>query len=225
MAYDEITDAEIAPGSPPSQSLFTKLRDNPEAMAARDSGAPQILTDYQLLSRTDVAGLSEHITEFDDGTVFGSYDIILSAVKPVTDFAYLYARTSATASAPYTFDSGGSAYHWNLMQRISNTTNISSVNSTASSFIELYIAAGTATGEAGVYGKIQINSPHLVARTHILSEMSGDDTEGNMKWNHSAGKRNASTATTALRLYFSSGNFETGIIEVYGRRNDVYVST
>ena len=42
MAYTDIPDSEIEPGKPGSSSLFTKLRDNPEGMAAGDAGAPKI---------------------------------------------------------------------------------------------------------------------------------------------------------------------------------------
>ena len=42
MAYADIPDTEIEPGKPGSSSLFTKMRDNPEAIAAGESGAPKI---------------------------------------------------------------------------------------------------------------------------------------------------------------------------------------
>ena len=42
MAYANIPDTEIEPGKPGSSSLFTKMRDNPEAIAAGESGAPKI---------------------------------------------------------------------------------------------------------------------------------------------------------------------------------------
>ena len=42
MAYSDIPDTEIEPGKPGSSSLFTKMRDNPEAIAAGESGAPKI---------------------------------------------------------------------------------------------------------------------------------------------------------------------------------------
>ena len=43
MAYADIPDTEIEPGKPGSSSLFTKMRDNPEAIAAGESGAPKIV--------------------------------------------------------------------------------------------------------------------------------------------------------------------------------------
>jgi len=42
MAYSAIPDTEIEPGKPGSSGLFTKMRDNPEAIAAGDAGAPKI---------------------------------------------------------------------------------------------------------------------------------------------------------------------------------------
>jgi len=42
MAYTDIPDSEIEPGKPGSSSLFQKLRDNPEGMAAGNAGAPKI---------------------------------------------------------------------------------------------------------------------------------------------------------------------------------------
>jgi len=42
MAYVDIPDTEIEPGKPGSSYLFTKMRDNPIAMAAGDAGAPKI---------------------------------------------------------------------------------------------------------------------------------------------------------------------------------------
>ena len=43
MAYTIIPDAEIEPGKPGSGELFTKLRDNPEAIALGLAGAPKIV--------------------------------------------------------------------------------------------------------------------------------------------------------------------------------------
>lgn len=43
MAYTAITDTEIQPGKPGSNSLFTRLRDNAIAMITGLSGAPKIL--------------------------------------------------------------------------------------------------------------------------------------------------------------------------------------
>ena len=42
MAYSAIPDTEIEPGKPGSSSLFTKMRDNPEAIAAGIDPAPKI---------------------------------------------------------------------------------------------------------------------------------------------------------------------------------------
>ena len=42
MAYSNIPDTEIEPGKPGSSGLFTKMRDNPEAIAAGAAGAPKI---------------------------------------------------------------------------------------------------------------------------------------------------------------------------------------
>ena len=43
MAYNTITDTEIEPGKPGSNSLFTRLRDNAIAMITGLAGAPKIL--------------------------------------------------------------------------------------------------------------------------------------------------------------------------------------
>ena len=43
MAYSNIPDTEIEPGKPGSSGLFTKMRDNPEAIAAGIDPAPKIL--------------------------------------------------------------------------------------------------------------------------------------------------------------------------------------
>jgi len=42
MAYSAIPDTEIEPGKPGSSGLFTKMRDNPEAIAAGIDPAPKI---------------------------------------------------------------------------------------------------------------------------------------------------------------------------------------
>jgi len=42
MAYSNIPDTEIEPGKPGSSGLFTKMRDNPEAIAAGIDPAPKI---------------------------------------------------------------------------------------------------------------------------------------------------------------------------------------
>lgn len=86
MAYSTITDTEIQPGKPGSNQLFTKLRDNPEAIAAGLSGAPRIVKNALASDSVDFA------TKIDDtkdtGTLDGSALTYQIVPKGVVNLSY-----------------------------------------------------------------------------------------------------------------------------------------
>ena len=72
MAYADIPDTEIEPGKPGSSSLFTKMRDNPEAIAAGESGAPKILSaaiNDLAVTTSKLGDLSVSNGKIQDGTI------------------------------------------------------------------------------------------------------------------------------------------------------------
>ena len=73
MAYSTITDTEIQPGKPGSNQLFTKLRDNPEAIATGLTGATRIVKNALASDSVDFAN------KIDDTKSSGNLDGSASA--------------------------------------------------------------------------------------------------------------------------------------------------
>ena len=69
MAYVDIPDTEIEPGKPGSSSLFTKMRDNPEAIAAGIDPAPKIANAALVDNTITGAKLANNTVAFSDKMV------------------------------------------------------------------------------------------------------------------------------------------------------------
>jgi hypothetical protein len=146
---------------------------------------------------------------------FDYFLIVLGNVVPATDSVGLQLRTTADDS---TFDSGASDYDWSYRNAYVNTSTGGS-GSTGSSQISISGSVGSAANEEGVSGVLHIPMPHLTKRTHFRWDITIRSAGGTIWATYGGGARLSSAAVTGVRLLFSSGNLESGTINLYGGRN------
>lgn len=135
---------------------------------------------------------------------------------PVTNGVNLLARTSGDGGS--TFDSGASDYCWQAMIRGSG---LGFTNDAADSLWRIIPAgAGGDVGNAagyGMWGDFYLLDPAAAKQTNMLSSGSYRWSGGIhvLEW-QSRGIRLSAAKVDGLQLYFSSGNIDTGRVQVRG---------
>lgn len=150
-----------------------------------------------------------------DATKYDAYVFKLMNVTPSTDLTDLWLRTSTDGGA--TYDSGASDYHW-VRNRISNGA-LGTTNDFADAQIFVAEDLGSAAGEEGYSGTIEINGPHLAKTTRVAFSGASQDVNGNLQSDDGFGMRKSSADVDAIRFLFSSGNIASGTITMSGLRN------
>lgn len=155
-------------------------------------------------------------TQF-DSSLYESYLFTFSNVIPATDNVTLLARTSTNGGSSY--DSGVSDYS-NIDFRADGSSQIDESGTVTSTIYLLgrLTPIGSDTNEHGVSGKVEIFGPHLSRRTLLKSDFTYFNIAGNVNGGGVYASRQAASDVNAIRFYFSSGNFESGTITMYGLR-------
>ena len=149
------------------------------------------------------------------GSVYRHYLFVLSAVVPATDNVALYLRTSTDGGSNYA--EAASDYQWsNILASAGDSVSLDS--DAADSEIQLAAGIGSDTGE-GLSGQIWFDNPSGTAlnkmfRNHI-SFMRLDAT---LRQSSGSGCRAAVADIDGARFLMSSGNIESGTIDLYAMR-------
>ena len=176
---------------------------------------------WVLLSSTDVSGTPAAIdlTGF-DATKYDDYCIVLGNIRSSSD-AQLHLRTSTDGGS--TFGSSGYRYAGSGAENSSGTSTVFGYGSNTSSANQILLTnsnVGTNSNE-GVSGHIFIYKPHLAMNCHIHGSFSGADGGGYPFSCTVAGHNTAAADVDAVRLLWSSGNFEDrGTVNLYGIKNN-----
>ena len=173
------------------------------------SGAGLVLIDTIDLSNDASAAFDS--TDFDN-TTYDQYLFTLANVIPATDAVDLVFRTGNDDTG----DSGASDYVTQAITGI-NTT-VQTARYTAAQ-IELLrtIAAGSAVGEDGISGNIWLHNPGLTKRTHLTWQLGYIPSSGGApNWVSGTAYRDEAAVVTYVEWTFSSGNLESGQINMYG---------
>lgn len=179
---------------------------SPEKLkSAVESHSPTAL---EFISSTNASGNSTlNFTGFDSSR-YDAYQFVLQNIVPATDTVTLRLRTSTNGGS--TYDSGSSDYKYNRIDTGALTAG----------YISLTTAdVGSASGEDGVSGVINVLGPHLAKKTQITWQLSQIKNNGDVVQRAGAGARISSADVDAVRFLFSSGNIESGTITMYGMRN------
>lgn len=145
-------------------------------------------------------------------STYHKYAIELLNVIPATDGVELHVRTSSDTGTSY--DSGASDYEWSAFY------GASSEGDTADSQIQAIPGTnqiGSDTNELGVSGTIHLVRPSESTFTSLWGDgmyyPSGATPPQHFRF---ASQRSEAGVVNAIRILFSSGNVESGIIKLYG---------
>jgi hypothetical protein len=167
-----------------------------------------------IVSRSASNNAAVAFTEF-DATKYGSYMFVLSNVIPATDGVNLYFRTSSNGGSSY--DAGASDYKYTIL---SNAQTGGGTNTATEDYILLVAhAIGSAAGEDGVSGTFTLTGAGTTKRTALVGSFGNWRNDGNYVSSYIAGARDSAAIVDAVQFIFSSGNVESGTIEMYGLRN------
>jgi len=151
----------------------------------------------------------------------GTYDsllIVVTGLIPASDGQNLSLQVSTASNDPET----GSSYFWSVTGQ--NQSDITSTASSANAQIgingsDAQAQIGSATGESANY-QIEFSHPDSTS-IHKLFNWTGawsrDDHTGDVTHVIGGGGFLSTTAITKVRLFFGSGNVESGTVRLYGR--------
>lgn len=109
MAYSTIPNSDIDPESPVNTSLMTRLRDNPEGIAAADSGAPRNVRKSIAIGGSDADGSLSNATTL-TGIGFHEYDSFTRTTSlSVPAVSIIRVTGSLTLSSTVTVDNVSAA--------------------------------------------------------------------------------------------------------------------
>lgn len=148
-------------------------------------------------------------------STYHTYIIEFSQVVPVTDGQPLYLRVG-TGGTP-TYQSGASDYSWSIMFLVHATSPAyGQLGDDADSEIQLSDNVGNNTLES-VDGRIVFYNPSATSRYHKCTfENNSINGSGVAFTAVGSGIYRSTTAVTALRLLFASGNISSGTFKLYG---------
>jgi hypothetical protein len=180
------------------------------ALTGLSSGGLQFISSVDLSNDATV-----EFTGF-NSALYDSYEFVLSHVLPASDNTFLYMRTSSNGGTSY--DSNNSNYTTANSYDAYNTGNRGGANTT-NVMVLAPTGVGTASGEQGVSGVVELFSPHTTKRTYLSSDMVYEGSDGKHYRTTGVGARLSDAVVNGIRFYYSSGNLASGTITMYGKVN------
>jgi hypothetical protein len=153
---------------------------------------------------------------------------VLVNIIPVTDAVYLDLLTSSDGGSSY--DTGSSDYRWVFNSSSVNVSDggvagdagfddsaIRLTGNTSGAANQI----GSASGEYGLSGQIWLYDPASTKGTQMTWDLTYDSStpESMIQICKGGATRDSAADVDGIRLAFSSGNLETGQINVYGVSN------
>jgi hypothetical protein len=133
-------------------------------------------------------------------------EIYMDSISPVTDAQNLRLRTSTDGGS--TFDSGATDYRFTHL-RSTVGGSIVEGGSAGTTDIVLSSGVGNAAGES-VSGTVTFYDPGVVQRISMIYQVDGVDNNGAGFTVSGGGQRRANADVDAIRLFFASGNLNSG---------------
>lgn len=211
-SYTAITDPDVDPESPGNTTLFTRLRDNPLAIAEGDATAPTVdkaigANWVKLATATASSSATVEITSGIDAS-YDEYIIRITGVRPATDNNSLQAQVSTD---------GGSTWL---------SSNIYSIGDGAGTLVgQMDFVQGGGIGNAssdGYSGFITLSRFADAAewKRVIADGIAIRNTAGTMYVDEErcAWGVQTTSALDAIRFFMASGNVDSGEFTLYGVR-------
>lgn len=153
-----------------------------------------------------------------DATKYDSYEFHFQNVIPATDSVDLVMRTSTDGGVSY--DAAVADYDWatNEARAGGSTSGDGSAVAALDTYIQLNgnTPIGSAAGEYGVSGELDLSGPHLAADTMCNYRISLIGNDSTIKHVTGSGRRKSAADVDAVRFLMTSGNLESGTITMYG---------
>jgi len=209
--YDQIR-AQVIANDAAVSALQTPVEEGGTAVTSDTSG-------YRFIESVEFTG-SESVADFTgfDETQYDAYRFVLGNVVPVTDNVNLLMRYSFDGGS--SFVSTGSYFYAGYFNTLASGGNVAGSAGTAMTLITL---VGSAANEDGASGEFIIPHPHLSKATQTQHKMSAYDSAGTWYNSNTYGIQTTRSPMNAVRFLFSSGNFESGKITMYGLANSANV--
>ena len=176
---------------------------------------------WSFLNSTDISSAATFNFTAVDASKYDSYRMILQSVTPATDAVDVQFKTSSDGGSSY--DSSGSDYEWRCYRLGPGAGADASAGDSSIDLIGDLGSAdgqiGSAAGEDGLSGWIDVIAPHLTNHTTVQWYLSYETPNGELNMVIGAAKRLSAADVDAWRLLFSSGNIESGTITTYGLKN------
>lgn len=142
-------------------------------------------------------------------TLYDDYLLVLSNVRPATDGAVLGARFS---------NDGGSTFRDTASDYTSDQSEIGNTN-TSYILLATSTGVGAAAGEMGVSGTVSLHGMHGAAMfSTVVGSFLYRTTNAALFTFVGAGENRTAEANDALRLFYSTGNIQSGTARLYGLR-------
>lgn len=212
-AYVIIADSEIDPESPGTSTLFTKLRDNPIAIAEGSTGAPALAGPAGaslVLLNTAIASSDASIAFTGLSSTYDLFKLVFINIYSSSAADNLRIRTSTDNGATYE----ATGYVSYRQDSVTTTAAVTSGNTTGI-FIATSVdntASRSLSGEFNMYG---LSSS--VARQKFIGECVFQDGSGNTTLTKTFAMRNIASDVDAIEIAFGTGNI-TGDFYLYGIR-------
>jgi hypothetical protein len=155
-----------------------------------------------------------------DASLYDSYYFVIGNVRGSIDATSMFIRTSTDGGS--TYDAGASDYVQNGVGHATSTAVnavLSSTQTQAQINVTPLVSSGTAAGEGGFSGYVQLIMPHLTQETHVQGQVGVTSGAGNPAYFNVQGIRDSDADVDAIRFLFSTGNLASGTITMYGFRN------
>ena len=228
IAADAITLAKLAGGTD-GELITWDASGNPAAVGAGTSGhflksqgagsVPVFAADNKgaltFINTTDISDAATYNFTAVSASSYDGYGLFLQNVIPATDAVQMFFRTSTDGGSSYDADAsdyGWQANNWGVSQTDGADNQIELVGDAVGAHYKI----GSAANEDGVSGWIWVMGPHLTKRTHInwALTIASSDSDYTGVFMSGAGARLESADVDAFQFLFSSGNIESGTVNV-----------
>lgn len=195
MAYSAIANSEIDGGSPITEPLMTKIRDNiDDHTHGHGLGDGPILDTWTHIQTNDITSAvatSDFSASFD--STYDIYMLVAKSINVSSNGAGIYLR----------FETGGAT--WQTSGYLATTTHIPFIAN-----------IGSGAGRSGD-GRVYIYKPTAAEHTRVTISAAATNSSGAVIGAAVDVALYASTtAVTGIRAYPNAGNINSGVISIYG---------
>jgi hypothetical protein len=166
---------------------------------------------WNLLTTTTASNSASVAFEANIDSTYQNYVVIGSAIVTVSDGNNLYVATGTGATPTY-----ATSYDYHISMPTSNAHTYAGLGFNASASPIVLHGVGNASGEGGGFVLYMYNPSGTTMDTVLSSTGTCHDETSYAKQNTMAMVYPATTAVTAIKFTFATGNISSGVFKLYG---------